>query len=242
MKKGIFTFIAGMLVMVILLVMFVPALAESTLQTIEVGINTVDVKLDGSIVASKGINYVREGTEGEVPTAINYQGTVYMPLRRIAEMLDINVDYDSNTKTVILTTNNYKLGKDTTITMNDANISTQEKTINPNDYSDWSTEEESAYQDFKSMWSATSSTPYITQLVEFAYIGSISKDEFIKYWNNLDDSTQKSYVFRLMMEYVDEKVPNGTCYVEMNGSFLWNAYWMRGNIYSISTGLITKTY
>ncbi len=234
MKHNIKYFLAGMLVMIILSSTVTPALADSITKTIDVVLNSANIKLNGIDVCKAGEDYTLPNGS-TVPNSITYTdenggGTTYLPLRKISELLSLTVDYDSDTRTAILTSNP------------DNTAAPQNDTTTTDNVKSWSAEDEAAYQDFRSLWSATSSTPYNTQLVEFAYIGSISEDNFVKYWNDLDDSIQKSYVFRLMMEHIDIKAPNGTCYVEMNSTFLWNAYWMRGSIYSISTGLTTKTY
>ncbi len=45
---------------------------------------------------------------GEIQTPLMYNDRTYLPVRAVAEMLGINVDYDGNTQTVILKTDDYK--------------------------------------------------------------------------------------------------------------------------------------
>lgn len=48
-----------------------------------------------------------DSATGEVQTPIMYNDRTYLPVRAVAEMLGVNVDYDGNTQTVILKTDDY---------------------------------------------------------------------------------------------------------------------------------------
>jgi len=81
MKKTLKTFVAGILCGA--LIMGIPALANSIKEMIEVTLNTITVKVNGTKV------------EGD---NILYNDTTYVPLRKVAEMLGKNVKWDDATK------------------------------------------------------------------------------------------------------------------------------------------------
>jgi hypothetical protein len=203
--KRLSGFIMGVITTVILLVLFVPSLASSTLQTIEVGMNAVNLSIDGNIVSKIGEGYVREGTESEICSSISFQGTTFIPIRRVSEILGINVEYDNNTKTVLLTTNNYKLGKDTEKS-NNMNID-----ITPTNITN--------YEDFKSMWTIEYNT-YTSknEMVNYAiYRGSLNSNEFIEMWNNINEND----IIKYSQELVKEKWEYNYVGKELTITFAW---------------------
>lgn len=48
-----------------------------------------------------------DSVSGEIQTPIMYNDRTYLPVRAVAEMLGVNVDYDGNTQTVILKSDDY---------------------------------------------------------------------------------------------------------------------------------------
>jgi hypothetical protein len=68
--KRLSGFIAGVLFTLVLSFIFVPSLAAN-LQTIEVGINSVNIVVDGKKISSIGEGYLRQGTEGEIAASLN---------------------------------------------------------------------------------------------------------------------------------------------------------------------------
>ncbi|WP_289139996.1 hypothetical protein [uncultured Brevibacillus sp.] len=72
------------------------ALAATKLQEIKAYLNPeVRVQVNGTHVALRDV-------KGNVITPISYQGANYFPIRSISDALDIAVDYDETTKTIIL--------------------------------------------------------------------------------------------------------------------------------------------
>ncbi len=92
MKKG---FLLGLMVgLVIACATFV--FANSQIQAI---LNDqIKVSLDGEIQVFK------DETTGETQYPITYNDRTYLPLRTIANLVNVGVDYDASTKTAILTT------------------------------------------------------------------------------------------------------------------------------------------
>lgn len=94
--KGV---IAGTLAGVITVFSF-PAIADS----IEAVMNSVNIKLNGEKVASVNETYtLQNGTK--VPYSILYEGTTYLPIRKVSELLDIDIDWDNDTRSVLIQDN-----------------------------------------------------------------------------------------------------------------------------------------
>lgn len=79
--------------------------AEQITQTAQLFYNDIKIDINGSKVLPKDANgnYVE-------PFIIN--GTTYLPVRAVANALDIQVDWDDNTNTVLLSYNTYNTNKD----------------------------------------------------------------------------------------------------------------------------------
>lgn len=100
MKKNTFKGIAIGVLAGIITVVSLPVIAKG----IEVAMNSVNIRLDGENVAFENENYVlQNGTE--VPYSILYEGTTYLPVRKLSELLDVTVGWDNDTRTVILDKN-----------------------------------------------------------------------------------------------------------------------------------------
>lgn len=68
--------------------------AASYIKTIEV---STDIKLN-----IKGQNFIPKDADGNPVEVFVYNGTTYVPIRAVAEAFDLDVSYDSNTKTAII--------------------------------------------------------------------------------------------------------------------------------------------
>ena len=79
--------------------------AEQITQTAQLFYNDIKININGSKVLPKDANgnYVE-------PFIIN--GTTYLPVRAVANALGIQVDWDDNTNTVLLSYNTYNTNKD----------------------------------------------------------------------------------------------------------------------------------
>ncbi len=96
MKNFKKSFITIALVMVLILGAFSTAFAAKGSKTAELQYNNINVTLDGKEVDCVDAN----GKEVE-PFIID--GTTYLPVRAISNALDLDVDWDPDTKTVVLT-------------------------------------------------------------------------------------------------------------------------------------------
>ena len=133
--KRIPTFLAGMLTAAVIGGLGVGALAASGAVTF----NASNLVFNGQQISAKGEGYTLDNG-CQAPASITYTdekggGTTYLPVRRISELLDVETGWDGATGSVTV-------GK------------TADTTAVPADYSDWSEEEEAAYQEFKEMWEA----------------------------------------------------------------------------------------
>ena len=97
MKKGtIRGFILGVLVTVLLMASFT-AIASTGAKTIEILYNNIKIALDGVQVTPRDV-------QGNIVEPFIYQGTTYLPLRAVANALGLAVDWDNESKTVVLGT------------------------------------------------------------------------------------------------------------------------------------------
>lgn len=97
MKKSILKEITAGVLAGAITVCSVPAIAKS----IEAVMNSVNIKLDGVKVASVDESYeLQNGTK--VPYSILYEGTTYLPIRKVSDLLDISIDWDNDTRTVLI--------------------------------------------------------------------------------------------------------------------------------------------
>lgn len=73
--------------------------AGGVTETIEIMKNSVNVAVGEETVGSIGDDYSLANGE-QVPFSFVYKGTTYLPIRKVAELLDKDVTWDGNTKTV----------------------------------------------------------------------------------------------------------------------------------------------
>ncbi|HEY5586816.1 MAG TPA: stalk domain-containing protein [Ruminiclostridium sp.] len=102
MKK--LSFMKGLLSGVLiaaLLITCMPSLAS----TVEFILNSVNLTLDSKQIAKKGDGFYLSNGE-KVPFSINYKGTTYLPVKKLAETLGSGVTWDGTTQTVGLISNN----------------------------------------------------------------------------------------------------------------------------------------
>lgn len=133
MKK----FLSGVLCATLVFSLALSALAISGKMTIEV--DPVNVQVNGEVFQPTDV------TGKEVPV-FAYQGTTYAPLRALAEAYGLEVGYDAAANMATVTDPDVKTPDTTT-----------PDTTAKADYSDWSAEDEAAYQEFKGMWEYTDS-------------------------------------------------------------------------------------
>ena len=160
MKRNIPAFFSGALTTALVGTIAVSALAASGRMTIEV--DPVNVQVNGQV-------FVPTDANGKEVPVFAYNGTTYAPLRALAEAYGLEVGYDA-------TSNMATVGKTEVKT-----TATPEPTPAPDttaklDYSDWSTEDEAAYQEFKGMWG---DIEYDGRLIYVKYSGASDISDLI---------------------------------------------------------------
>ena len=96
MKKTVKGFIASVAVMLLL---FTTVYASNS-QKIDAILNSINIAVNGEEVAKSGENYTLSNG-AKVPYSINYAGTTYLPMRKVAEMLNKDVEYANGTANIM---------------------------------------------------------------------------------------------------------------------------------------------
>lgn len=188
MKKH--SFLAGMLTMALIVGLGMSALAA----TGTVSFNASALKLNGQQISAAGENYTLANGQS-VPASITYTdekggGTTYLPVRRISELMGIEVGWDG---AVTLT----------------GDVKTPEPTTPPTNYSDWSKEDEAAYQEFKGLWEVELklSKEYMGRDCDFylAYLKSpYTIDNVKKYYASTRLKETERFLTRMMSELMSK--------------------------------------
>lgn len=134
MKSQFKGFISGVLTTALILGTAASALAISGKMTIEV--DPVNIQVNGETFAPKDAN-------GNPVPVFAYNGTTMAPLRALAEAYGLEVGYDAGK-------NMATVGAAETEKV--VSTPAPDTTAKGNDYSDWSAEDEAAYQEFKGLW------------------------------------------------------------------------------------------
>ena len=185
--KRIPTFLAGMFTAAVIGGLGVGALAASGAVTF----NASNLMFNGQQISAKGEGYTLDNG-CQAPASITYTdekggGTTYLPVRRISELLDVETGWDGATGSVTV-------GK------------TADTTAVPADYSDWSEEEEAAYQEFKGMWEFEHLGIRTSNDAEYGdrdiYQGHLISSDLIPgtIWDTLSNGQKKSFAARIMRE------------------------------------------
>ncbi len=92
MKKIVKGFVASFAVMLLL----ITTVYASNSQKIDAILNSINIAVNGEQVAKSGESYsLSNGTK--VPYSISYAGTTYLPMRKVAELLNKDVEYANGT-------------------------------------------------------------------------------------------------------------------------------------------------
>lgn len=92
MKKIVKGFVVSVAVMLLLF----STVYASNSQKIDALLNSINIAVNGKQVAKSGESYtLSNGTK--VPYSISYAGTTYLPMRKVAELLDKDVAYANGT-------------------------------------------------------------------------------------------------------------------------------------------------
>lgn len=154
MKRNLSAFLAGVLTTVLISSVAVSALAISGRMTIEV--DPINVQVNGAVFTPTDAN-------GNPVPVFAYQGTTYAPLRALAEAYGLEVGYDKATNMA-------------TVADPEATDTPAPDTTAKADYSDWSAEDEAAYQEFKGMWG---DIKYGGRLIYVKYLGASDISDLI---------------------------------------------------------------
>lgn len=128
MKRQFHSFFAGMITTVLIAALALSVMAITGKTTIDV--YPIDIMVNGEV-------FQPTNAQGKPVDVFTYKGTTYAPLRALAKAYGLEVGYDAEKKL--------------------ATVSEPQPTPTPDttakpDYSDWSAEDEAAYQEFKGMW------------------------------------------------------------------------------------------
>lgn len=100
MKKQLLGFLAGVALTATVLTLS-PAVASAA-QSIQVLFNQVNISVDGKQEISAGESYtLANGTT--VPSSIVYNGTTYLPVRRVSEITGLGIDWIGEDNLVAIT-------------------------------------------------------------------------------------------------------------------------------------------
>lgn len=109
MKKNIPSFLAGIVAMLAVMSLSVGVYAITNAKTITETfmVNAVNISADGRQVVVAGENYkLSDGTE--MPTSIAAYGTTYVPLRKLGEIANKAITWDSKTNTAGFNDKNWR--------------------------------------------------------------------------------------------------------------------------------------
>lgn len=171
--KRIQGFVLGVLATVLVVSLTTTALAAGGY----ISFNRVNIRHNGTQIGAAGEDYVLDN--GCVaPYSLSYTdekggNTTYLPVRKVSELLGVDIGWDGATKTV-------------TIGEEPAN------TGDVSDYSDWTEEDETAYQEFKALWQVRDS--------DYVYFIAFSDEEIKKLCEEVDPEIIKKFSVRLAKE------------------------------------------
>lgn len=180
--KGVVT---GVLTTCLILGITTTALAATGAMTITV--DPINIQVNGATFQPKD-------AQGNAVPVFAYNGTTYAPLRALAEAYGLEVGYDAQTNMATVTGDVAAPGGTTP--------PAPDTTASVADYSDWSVEEEAAYQEFKGMWKIEVNkhvdgvgTSYTAE-----YSGNLANEDLRSFLLKMGDDKFSSYGVRLLDE------------------------------------------
>ena len=213
MKKQLPAFLTGFLAAVLVLSLSLSAFAAITGKTtIEVG--PISIMVKGEIFQPTDVN-------GNPVDVFVYKGTTYAPLRALAEAYGLEVSYDGEAKMAV-------------VEEPEEAVEPSAQPVVPGDYSDWSEEEEAAYQEFKGLWivSEVNTNNDSISHGEFSFrndrnntdtiinvFNSTPIDIIERYCIRLDDETYQKYNSTRILYHCD---------LPQNASWGWSDYYSDG--------------
>lgn len=201
MKKNLSAFMSGVLATTLVFGIGTSALAASGKLTITV--DPINIQVNGQTFAPKDAN-------GKPVDVFAYNGTTYAPLRALAEAYGLEVGYDAKTNMA---------------TVVDPNAPTN-TTAPSTDYSEWSAEEEAAYQEFKGMWERDEANDYITSMSTMLAVNCSDATAFKSFCTRNSQDFVQEMAVRYSKEITPshQEQPNGLFYVRyaVNNTPLWD--------------------
>lgn len=199
MKPRFHSFASGFLTCAIVMGLTLSALAISGKMTISV--DPINIQVNGQTFAPTDVN-------GKEVPVFAYEGTTYAPLRALAEAYGLEVGYDAGANMATVRDPDAKPSAtpapDTTAKL---------------DYSDWSTEDEAAYQEFKGLWEdiGTTENPKLIADIDAvkAYAAKTPKDKAY------------SYIKRMSEEYL-----------ALSDGFVGVSFWDKGQCDAANNGVL----
>ena len=86
--------------LIAVLVLAVSTAGASAATKIDVNFNKINIEVNGGLKAVTGEYFVR--TTGNIPYSILYEGTTYLPIAKICELVGKDIGWDGNTRTVFI--------------------------------------------------------------------------------------------------------------------------------------------
>lgn len=215
MKK----FLSGFLSCAIIMTLALSIMAITGKTTIDV--YPIDIMVNGEV-------FQPTNAQGKPVDVFTYKGTTYAPLRALAVAYGLEVGYDAEKKL--------------------ATVSEPEATPTPDttakpDYSDWSAEDEAAYQEFKAMWDIDvydpTEEPYgIVKGCFATYNGTLTDAEIKQQFERQGLDTVESFASRLMFELYNGENIFRIWYYSCDNKSMWvTAITKIGNVPKISAKL-----
>lgn len=174
MKKRLSSFFAGMLTMALIGSLAIPVLASAGMT---ITVDPINIQVKGQVFQPKDVN-------GKDVPVFAYNGTTYAPLRALATAYGLEVGYDSSTNMA---------------TVSDSGKPTPSAPFT--DYSNWSAEDETAYQEFKGLWDVELyeyDEKWDIQRYEAMYVGIDKAETSLKKFGDLN-----KYAYRIAEEYLE---------------------------------------
>jgi hypothetical protein len=200
MKKHIMSFVSGIITTLLVISLINPAFASTVTKQIEATLNSINITIDSKKVASIGESYTLSNGK-TTATSIVFNNTTYVPIRKVAEILGLNVGWDEGTSTASINSVNVTPEPQ-------ASIGIAPETVVVSD--------DLTYENFKNLWeiyhksSSETNTTYIFQLKS-----NINIDSVKLYISNNPD-TIKSYALEMYTEYYNNE---SQCYLKFHTVF-----------------------
>ena len=221
MKRNIPAFLSGVLTAAVAGTIVGSALAVSG----AVSFNKSPIQFNGLVISAAGEGYALPN--GCVaPASITYTdeqggGTTYLPVRRVSELMGVEIGWDPATGAVTVTGDTKPVDPE------------PDTTAKADDYADWTAEDEAAYQEFKGLWEITRNEKDFTQshyLIDVKYVSSQPESILEEIFN-----TEEQIVHRYLCELNPDNLPCVFVSFYVDDRCIGSAYYSFGTISISST-------